>query len=311
MTDACPISVSEHIGDFPVRIFVTGATGFVGSAIVRELITAGHEVLGLARSASGAEALTTVGAQVHRGSLADAESLREGARSADAVIHTAFNHDFSRFAENCAEDRRAIETMGAVLEGSARPMLVTSGFGSLSPGRIATETDRTSPDSLRASEAAADAVAARGVRASAIRLAPSTHGAGDHGFVPHLIAIAREKGVAAYVGDGLNRWPGVHRLDAARLYRLALERGVENGRYHAVADEGIPFKEIAEVIGRRLGVPVVSKTAEEALVHFGWIGRFAAMDMPASSARTRSGLAWTPEQPGLLADLDQAAYFDA
>ena len=208
-----------------------------------------------------------------------------------------------------AEDRRAIEAMGAVLEGSARPMLVTSGFGSLAPGRIATETDKPSPNSPRASEAAAAAVAARGVRASAVRLAPSTHGEGDHGFVPRLISIAREKGVAAYIGDGANRWPGVHRIDAARLYRLALEQGVENGPYHAVADEGVPFKAIAEVIGRRLGIPVVSKTREEAPAHFGWIAGFAAMDLPASSARTQSALGWQPEQPGLLADLDQDNYF--
>ena len=292
-----------------MRVFITGATGFVGSAIVRELINSGHEVLGLARADTGAETLAAMGAEVHRGSLEDLKSLRDGARRADAVIHTAFNHDFSRFAENCAEDRRAIEAMGAVLEGSARPMLVTSGFGSLAPGRIATEADSPSPDSPRASEAAAAAVAARGGRASAVRLAPSTHGTGDHGFVPRLISIAREKGVAAYIGDGLNRWPGVHRLDAARLYRLALEQGVESGPYHAVDEEGVTFKEITEVIGRRLGVPVVSKSPEQAAEHFGWFARFAGMDIPTSSARTKSALGWMPEQPGLLADIDQPGYF--
>ena len=294
-----------------MRIFVTGATGFVGSAIVRELMVSGHQVLGLARTDRGAEMLAGLGADVHRGSLERLESLREGARKADAVIHTAFNHDFSKYAENCAEDRRAIEAMGAALEGSERSMLVTSGLASLAPGRIATEADSFPSNSPRASEAAAAAVAARGVRASTVRLAPTTHSIGDHGFVPHLINLAREKGVSAYVGNGENRWPAVHRLDAARLYRLAIEQGVESGPYHAVDEEGVPFKAIAEVIGRRLGVPVASKSPDEATQHFGWFVRMASMDIPTSSARTQSALRWKPEQPGLLADLDQAGYFGA
>ena len=294
-----------------MRVFLTGATGFVGTAIVRELIKSGHQVLGLARSDAGADALKAMGAEIQRGSLEDPESLREGARKADAVIHTAFNHDFSRFAQNCADDKNAIEVIGAVLEGSDRPMLVTSGLALIAPGRIATEADKASPDFPRLSEPAAEAVASRGVRASSVRLAPSTHGEGDHGFVPHLINLAREKGVAAYIGDGSNRWPGVHRFDAARLYRLALEQGVKNGPYHAVDDEGVPFKAIAEVIGRRLGVPVVSIRPDKAAEHFGWFARFAGMDIPSSSARTRATLGWKPEQPGLLADLDQPYYFGA
>lgn len=292
-----------------MRIFVTGATGFVGSAIVHELLSTGHVVIGLTRSDRGAEALAAMGAEVHRGSLEDPASLQDGAGRSDAVIHTAFNHDFSKFAANCAEDRRAIEAMGEALTGSDRPLLVTSGLAGLSRGQVASEADLPDTHGPRASEIATAAVAARGVRASVVRLAPSTHGLGDHGFVPHLIRLAREKGVAAYIGDGQNRWPGVHRLDAARLYRLAIERGVETGPFHATDEEGVPFKAIAEVIGRRLGVPVVSMNADEAAAHFGWFVRFAGMDMPASSARTRSVLGWQPEQPGLVADLDQPGYF--
>jgi nucleoside-diphosphate-sugar epimerase len=293
-----------------MRVFVTGATGFVGSAVVGELAAAGHQVLGLARSDQGAKALAEMGAQVHRGDMQDLDSLRSGAAEADGVIHLAFNHDFSKFLENCEADRHAIEAIGEVLEGSERPLLVTSGLALVAPGRLATEADSPAPGFPRLSEVAAETVAARGVRAAVVRLAPSTHGAGDHGFVPHLINLAREKGVSAYIGDGSNRWPGVHRFDAARLYRLALERGAVDGPYHAVAEEGVPFKEIAGVIGRGLGVPVVSKSEDEAADHFGWFRGFAGMDIPASSERTRQRLNWQPTHPDLLTDIDQKAYFE-
>ena len=293
-----------------MRVFVTGATGWVGSAVVSDLIAAGHEVIGLCRSEEKAAALAATGADVLRGTLADLEILRRGASAADGVIHTGFNHDFSKFAENCLMDKVAIETIGSVLEGSDRPFLVTSGTALLAQGQLATEdmVQVFDPAWPRASEEATIAVAASGVRAAAVRLPPTVHGHGEHGFVPMLIGLARDKGVSAYVEDGANRWAAVHRLDAARVFRLALEHGAQGGPFHAVADEGVPFKAIAEVIGRRLNVPVVSKSPEEAAEHFGWL-RFAMMDIPASSDRTRARLGWKPQQPGLIADLDQPAYF--
>ncbi|MDH6244077.1 SDR family oxidoreductase [Mycobacterium sp. OTB74] len=292
-----------------MRVFVTGASGFVGSAVVRELLGAGHQVIGLARSDDSAAKLTAAGARVHRGSLADPGSLREGAKLADGVVHMAFIHNFEDYAAAAEADRSAIETIGDALAGTDRPFVVTSGMASFGVGRSLTEEDPAHPASPRISETALD-LADRGVRVSAVRLAPSVHGVGDHGFVPRLIEIARDKGISAYPGDGSNRWPAVDRLDAARLFRLALEGAVAGSRLHAVGDEGVPVRDIAEVIGRRLNLPVQSVPVERAFDHFGWLGGFFAMDLPASSVLTRQWLGWRAEMPGLIADLETGRYFD-
>jgi nucleoside-diphosphate-sugar epimerase len=292
-----------------MRVFVTGATGFIGSAVVSELLEAGHQVLGLARTDEGAQRLTAAGADVHRGSLEDLDSLRSGAVAADGVIHLAFIHDFSQYQAAAVADQRAIEAMGSVLAGSNRPLVVTSGLAGFAPGRPATEED-VPGHFARVSEQAALALVPQGVRAMVVRLAASVHDAGDHGFVPYLIEVARQRGEAAYIGKGQNRWPAVHRRDAARLFRLALEKGEAGTSYHGVADEGIALRDLAAVIGRHLNVPVVSKPAEEADAHFGWIARFAALDLAASSALTQQWLDWRPAHPSLLADLEHGDYFD-
>jgi len=298
-----------------MRVFVTGATGFVGSAVVQELLGAGHQVLGLVRSDDKAKALSTTGAAVHRGDVQDLDSLRKGAAQADAVIHTAFIHDFSRFKENCEIDRAAIGALASALADSDRPLVVTSGTGLLAGKGCATEDD-LQPSGANAiprvasEEAAADA-AKRGVRVSTMRLPPSVHGDGDHGFVPMLIALAREKGVSAYIGDGGNLWPAAHRLDVANLYRRVIETGATSPRYHAAAEQGVPFRQIAEMIGKRLDIPVVSKSPEEAAMHFGWFAHFAAMNNLSSSEKTRRITGWAPKQPGLIADLDHPRYFES
>ncbi len=295
-----------------MRVFLTGATGFIGSRIVPELINAGHQVLGLTRSDEGARTLAAAGAEVHRGDIEDLDSLRSGTERADAVIHTAFNHDFSKYAANCETDRKAIEAIGAVLAGSGRPFIVTSGTGLVTgtPGKPATEDDPTVPASVvprTASEEAAFAVAKRGVKVSVVRL-PQVHDTVKQGLITYLVAIAREKGKSAYVGDGENRWPAAHVLDVARLYRLALEKAELTAKYHAVAEEGVPMRSIAEVIGRGLKVPVASLTEAEAEAHFGWLGRFAGMDLTASGAQTHKRLDWKPTGPGLIVDLEAMRY---
>ena len=296
-----------------MRVFVTGATGFIGSVVVDELLKAGHQVLGLARSDAGAKSLAVAGAEVHRGSIEDLESMRTGAAAADGVIHLAFIHDFSKFVANCEADRQVVEAIGSVLAGSDRPFIVTSGTGLANtvPGQPALEDNPTINSSViprAASEEAAASLSARGVNVSVVRL-PQVHDEVKQGLVTMAVAMAREKGVSPYVGDGLNRWPAAHVLDTARLYRLAFEKRAPGAKYHAVAEEGVPLRDIAEVIGRGLKVPVVSMSQEEAADHFGWMAMFVGRDSPASSAQTREQLGWHPTGPGLIADLERMNYF--
>lgn len=290
-----------------MRVFVTGATGFIGSTLVTELLRAGHQVLGLARSDAGAASLRAAGAEVHRGDLEHPGSLAEGAARSDGVIHCAFDHDFSRFAANCEQDARAITALGAALAGTRRPLLITSGIGMgiPAPGRPATEDvfDAAHANPRRLTEVTAQAVAADGVNVTVVRL-PQVHDTTRHGLITFAIALAREKGVSAYVGDGSNRYSAAHLTDVARLYRLALEKAEPGARYHAVAEEGITFRAVAEAIGRGLGVPVVSIPTDEAAAHFGWLGMFVGMDLAATSDLTRERLGWRPSGPGLIADLD-------
>jgi nucleoside-diphosphate-sugar epimerase len=290
-----------------MRIFLTGATGFIGSKIVPELLQAGHQVLGLTRSDAGAKQLTAAGAEVHRGDLEDPTTLRRGAEKADAVIHCAFDHDFSRFIENCHKDQRNIEALGEALVGSKRPLLITSGtgMGSRGPGELASEDvfDATHANPRKISEETGAALAARGVNVSYVRL-PQVHDTKKQGLISPLIAISRAKGRVAYAGEGKNRWPAAHVTDVARLYKVAIERAEPGARYNAVGEEGVTTKDISEALGRSLKLPVVSLTGDEVAAHFGWMAMFASVDMPASNAITRKKLGWTPVGPGLIADLD-------
>lgn len=295
-----------------MHVFVTGATGFIGSAIVQELLSHGHRVTGLARSDAAVQALADAGAAAHRGSIDDLDSLRRGAAEADAVIHTAFNHDFSRFAASCEDDRHIVTALGDALAGSNSRLVVTSGTALVAGPTLATEAAVASPHHPRAaSEQAVAALVERGVNASVVRLAPSVHGEGDRGFVPLLIGLARQQGLAAYVGDGRNRWPAVHRLDAATLFRLVAERGRAGVSYHGAAETGVPFANLAAVIGQQLGLPVRGLTGDEAASHFGWFQHFAAMDNPTSSDWTQRELDWQPRRTGLLADIAQPGYFNS
>jgi nucleoside-diphosphate-sugar epimerase len=319
-------ATADHLEVFVMRVFVTGASGWIGSAVVPELIGAGHQVTGLARSDSSAAALTTAGAKVHRGTLDDLASLQDAAAASDGVIHLAFKHDlaFTGDFQGAADaDRRAVETFGDALAGSGRPFVIASGTLGLTPGRVATERDGhgdvdpavaamagPGPLTRRATAELVLSLASRGVRSSVVRLPPTNHGDGDNGFMATIVGIARDKGVSGYIADGANRWPAVHRLDSAHLFRLALENAPAGSTLHAVADEGVPIRDIAEVIGRHLDLPVVSISPQDAAGHFTWLAHFLAVDSPASSTLTRQLLDWHPTQPGLIDDLDKGHYFD-
>jgi len=297
-----------------MRVFVTGATGNIGSRVVKELIAAGHQVIGLCRSDEKAPALAAAGAEVYRGTIADPESLKAGAARSDGVIHLAFNHDFSRFVQNCEDDRRVIAVLGSVLAGSGRPLIVTSGtpIANTVPGEPATEDNPIVGADVHpraASEETAAAVAADKVNVSVVRL-PQVHDPVTQGLITPVIAMYREKGVCSYIGDGRNRWPAAYVVDVARLYRLAIEKAEPNAKYHAVAEEGVPMRDIAEAIGRRLKLPARSIAADQAQAHFGWLAMFAGLDMPASSAQTRKALGWEPTGPGLIADLERLQVSD-
>lgn len=295
-----------------MRVFVTGATGFVGSAVVNELLKAKHEVIGFARSEESEKKLLALGVRPHRGDITDLESVRAGAKQANAVIHTAFNHDFSKFKENCENDQRLIDAVADVLRGSNRSFVITSGTALAGQGQMSNEdsvpvTVEGVPRIL--TEVAATKAAESGVNVNIVRLPPTVHGDGDHGFVSRIIEISKERGAAAYIGNGENLWPAVHRLDAAKIYKLALDKAIPGARYHAVAEEGIPFKKIAEVVGRKLGLPVKSLTKEEAAAHFTWFVHFASFNAPSSSRKTRELLGWKPEHVDLLTDLEKGTYF--
>lgn len=294
-----------------MRIFVTGASGFIGSAVTENLLAAGHHVTGLARSDASAAAISAAGAEVHRGDLDDLDTLRVGAAAADGVIHLAFHHDFDDYARAAELDRRAIDTLGAALAGSGRPLVVTSGLlGLTGANGLVTEQDSASPTSPRWSEAAALPWVDRGVRVALLRLPPTVHGVGDHGFLAHLVGVARERGISGYPGEGTNRWPAVHRLDAAELFRVAVESAPAGAVLHAVDDEGVAVRDIAELIGRRLGLPVSSIAADAVADHFGWIGAMFTLDVPTSSDRTRRLTGWRPTHTGLIEDLQQGHYFE-